>query len=177
MYTVRKSIKLYAIQIVFLYCKLFNKKKQLMNMMICSCRSAIRLFVWIESWIDGWMPECWAYFTVVHSHGVSYLTIRTKAQVARVNAFRGLVSISTIPLTNQNSSFPLLKSTADYLSNLALWYINILRVLTISFWIWNFVPHISAGCNDKKKDGGNMLIIFLIGTFHLQMLNKQFSFI
>ena len=31
------------------------KTKQLMNMMICSCRGAIRSFVWIEGWIDGWM--------------------------------------------------------------------------------------------------------------------------
>ena len=30
--------------------------------------------------------ECGAYFTVVHSHGVPYFTIRAKTQVARVNA-------------------------------------------------------------------------------------------
>ena len=37
------------------------KRKQLMNMMICSCRGTFRLFVWIEGWIDGWM------WSVLHS--------------------------------------------------------------------------------------------------------------
>ena len=61
--------------------KLFNKK-QLMNMMICSSRGAIRLFVWIESWIDGWM---WG---VLHSGTFSwrlaYFTIRAKTQMAEL---------------------------------------------------------------------------------------------
>ena len=46
-----------------------------MNMMICSCRGAIRLF---ESKAES-MTECGAYFTVVHSHGVAYFTIRRKS--------------------------------------------------------------------------------------------------
>ena len=68
---------------MFLYCKLFNKKKQMMNMMICSCWGAIRCL--FESKAES-MAECGAYFTVVHFHGVVYFTIFAKTQVARVNA-------------------------------------------------------------------------------------------
>ena len=54
-----------------------------MNMMICSCRGTIRLFS--ESKAES-TTKCGAYCTVVHSHGVAYLTIRAKTQEARVNA-------------------------------------------------------------------------------------------
>ena len=35
--------------------------------------------------------KCRAYFTVVHSHGAAYFTIRAKTQVARVNTYSGVL--------------------------------------------------------------------------------------
>ena len=50
-----------------------------MNVMICYV--GVQFDCLFES-----TAECGAYFTVVHSHGVAYLTIHARTQVARVNA-------------------------------------------------------------------------------------------
>ena len=94
-YTVRTSVKLYPIyvnltqflctapeKIVFLYwiCLI---KDQLINMIICSRRGAIRSFVWIEG-LNRRLTEYGAYFTPVHNN--QPLTCRN-AGVSGVNIF------------------------------------------------------------------------------------------
>ena len=56
-------------------------------------RSSAHQFDRLFEWLAESKAECGVYFTVVHSHGVAYFTIRAKTQVTRLTPSGRLVCL------------------------------------------------------------------------------------